>query len=61
MPTPHTYTDPDNPGLTGSAIAQPAYMADNNKECRLVQDQLGADQAMIKYCRGSNGRWEVDR
>ena len=60
MPTPRTYSDPDNPSLAGTAIAQPGYIADNNKECRVVQDQLGADQAMVKYCRGGNGKWEIE-
>ena len=60
QPTPHMYTDPENPSLTGTAVAQPAYMADNNKECRVVQDQLGADQAMVKYCRAPGGMWAVE-
>jgi hypothetical protein len=60
MPTPHMYTDPENPSLTGTAVAQPAFMADNNKECRVVQDQLGADQALVKYCRAPGGMWAVE-
>jgi hypothetical protein len=60
MPTPHMYSDPDNASLTGTAIAQPAFMADNNKECRVVQDQLGADQSLVKYCRTPGGMWAVE-
>ena len=56
---PHTYADPDNPSLTGSAVAQPALVEGDN-ECRIVEDQLGGDQALVKYCRKPpDGRWSV--
>jgi hypothetical protein len=56
---PHTYSDPENSTLTGTAVAQPALVEGDN-ECRIVEDQLGADQALVKYCRKPpSGRWSV--
>ena len=56
---PHTYVDPDNPGLSGTTVAQPA-LVEGESECRIVEDQLGDDQALVKYCRKlPDGRWSV--
>jgi hypothetical protein len=56
---PHTYADPENPQLQGTVIAQPAQI-EGEQECRVVEDQLGGDQALVKYCRsGPNGKWAV--
>ena len=58
-PTAHTYSDPENAGLRGSAVAQPPII-EGNKECRVVQDQLGTDQALVKYCRTPGKEWSVE-
>ena len=56
---PHTYADPDNPSLQGTAVAQPTFVQ-GNEECRIVEDHLAADSALIKYCRTPpNGMWSV--
>ena len=55
---PHTYTDPENTSLTGTATAQPSVV-EGDQECRIVQDQLAADSALIKYCRPPGGTWSV--
>jgi hypothetical protein len=55
---PHTYADPDNPALTGTAAAQPAFVQGTD-ECRIVEDRLGGDQAFVKYCRAPGGMWAV--
>ena len=55
---PHTYADPEAPALKGTATAQPAF-TDGNEECRIVEDQLAPDQALIKYCRQPGGMWAV--
>jgi hypothetical protein len=56
---PHTYADPDNPSLQGTAVAQPTFVQ-GNEECRIVEDHLAADQALIKYCRTPpDGMWGV--
>jgi len=55
---PHSYADPDNPALHGTATPQAAFM-DGDQECRIVEDQLAPDQALVKYCRGPNGMWAV--
>jgi hypothetical protein len=43
----------------GSAISQPPAI-EGNKECRVVQDTLGADQALVKYCRTPGKDWAVE-
>ncbi len=53
---PHTYADPDNPSLTGTATAQPTFVQ-GNEECRIVQDRLATDEALVKYCRTPGGMW----
>jgi hypothetical protein len=55
---PHTYADPDNAQLRGVATAQPTFV-EGNEECRLVQDRLAPDEALVKYCRPPNGMWAV--
>jgi hypothetical protein len=55
---PHTYADPENTALRGTATPQPAF-TENNQECRIVEDQLAPDQALVKYCRTPNGMWAV--
>jgi hypothetical protein len=55
---PHTYADPDNAALTGTATAQPLFVQGND-ECRIVEDRLGGDQAFVKYCRAPGGMWAV--
>jgi len=55
---PHTYADPDNPSLKGTATPQPTFV-EGDQECRIVEDQLASDQALIKYCRPPNGTWTV--
>jgi hypothetical protein len=55
---PHTYVDPDNAALTGTATAQPAFVQGND-ECRIVEDRLGGDEAFVKYCRAPGGMWAV--
>ena len=55
---PHSYADPDNPALQGTATPQAAFM-DGDQECRIVEDHLAADAALVKYCRGANGMWMV--
>ena len=55
---PHSYADPDNPALQGTATPQAAFM-DGDQECRIVEDHLAADAALVKYCRGANGMWTV--
>ena len=45
---PHSYADPDNPALTGTVSAQPTFVQ-GNEECRIVQDRLAADEALVKY------------
>jgi hypothetical protein len=55
---PHSYADPDNPALRGTATPQAAFM-DGDQECRIVEDHLAADAALVKYCRGANGMWMV--
>jgi hypothetical protein len=58
MPTPHAYADPDNSSVKGEAIAQPTFVQ-GDEECRIVEDQIAPDQALIKYCRPPNGKWSV--
>lgn len=57
-----TYVDPDRPGVTGRATAQPAY-AEGNQECRTVEDMLSdgtaTDTALVKYCRVPPGEWKA--
>ena len=55
---PHSYADPENQQLKGTATPQAAFM-DGDQECRIVEDQLAADQALVKYCRNANGMWMV--
>ena len=55
---PHTYADPDNATLTGTATAQPVFVQGND-ECRIVEDRLGGDEAFVKYCRPPGGMWTV--
>ena len=55
---PHTYADPDNPALTGTVSAQPTFVQ-GNEECRIVQDRLSTDEALLKYCRPPGGMWSV--
>ena len=55
---PHTYADPDTPALKGTVTPQATFM-DGNEECRIVEDQLAPDQALVKYCRGANCMWAV--
>jgi hypothetical protein len=55
---PHTYADPENPSLTGTVTAQPTFVQ-GNEECRIVQDKLAADEALVKYCRPPGGMWSV--
>jgi hypothetical protein len=55
---PHTYVDPDNPSVTGTATAQPTFVQ-GDEECRIVEDHLPPDQAYVKYCRPPNGMWSV--
>jgi hypothetical protein len=55
---PHTYADPENPGLTGTATAQPTFVQ-GNEECRIVEDRLSTDEALVKYCRAPGGMWAV--
>lgn len=55
---PHTYADPENPALTGTATAQPTFVQ-GNEECRIVEDRLSTDEAFVKYCRAPGGMWAV--
>ena len=55
---PHTYADPENPSLTGTVTAQPTFVQ-GNEECRIVQDRLATDEALVKYCRTPGGMWAV--
>lgn len=55
---PHTYSDPESPSLSGTATAQPSF-AEGKEECRIVEDRLGSDSALVKYCRPPNGKWSV--
>jgi hypothetical protein len=55
---PHAYADPDNAALQGTATPQAAFM-DGDQECRIVEDHLAADTALVKYCRNANGMWMV--
>jgi surface antigen len=55
---PHTYADPENPSVQGTVSAMPVFK-DGERECRIAEDQYGGDQALIKYCRGSDGKWKV--
>ena len=55
---PHTYADPDNATLKGTVTPQAAFN-EGDQECRVVQDQLAADEALIKYCKSPNGTWAV--
>ena len=55
---PHTYADPENAALKGTVTPQAAFN-EGDQECRVVQDQLAADEALIKYCKSSNGTWAV--
>lgn len=55
---PHAYADPENPTLTGTATPQAVFM-EGDQECRIVEDQLATDQALVKYCRPPNGMWTV--
>jgi hypothetical protein len=55
---PHSYADPDNATLQGTATPQAAFM-DGDQECRIVEDHLATDTALVKYCRGANGMWAV--
>jgi hypothetical protein len=59
-PTSRNYADPETPSLQGVITAQPAVV-DDDQECRIVQDQLGADEALMKYCKGSDGKWKAKR
>ncbi len=56
--SPHTYADPDNPTLTGTATAQPTFVQ-GDQECRIVEDRLATDEALVKYCRPPGGMWAV--
>jgi hypothetical protein len=60
--TPHTYADPDNPSVTGTAVAQPT-LVEGNQECRIVEDRIAPDEALVKYCRPADGsgKWAVKR
>jgi len=55
---PHTYADPEAPALKGTVTPQASFM-EGQEECRIVEDQLAPDQALVKYCRGTNGMWAV--
>lgn len=56
---PHSYTDPEQPSLQGTIVAKPPEI-EGDEECRVVEDQLGSDQALVKYCRtGPTGKWNV--
>jgi hypothetical protein len=57
-PTPHTYTDPDVPSLSGIVVAE-RQIVQGDLECRVVQDRLGNDEAVVKYCRSPGGAWTV--
>ncbi len=57
-PTPYAYVDPDTPSLQGVVVAQPAVVQ-GDQECRVIQDRLAGDEALVKYCKGSNGAWAV--
>ena len=56
---PRVYKDPDNPQLQGRVTPQPAF-TDGNDECRIVEDQLAPDEALVKYCRTPpSDKWMV--
>lgn len=55
---PRPYADPDSPTLAGTVTPQPSII-DGDRECRVVQDHLPPDQALIRYCRKGTGPWEV--
>lgn len=55
---PRAYADPDSPTLAGTVTPQPSII-DGDRECRVVQDHLPPDQALIRYCRKGTGPWEV--
>lgn len=55
---PHTYADPENPALTGTVAAQPTFVQ-GAEECRIVEDRLSMDEALVKYCRPPGGMWTV--
>lgn len=55
---PRAYADPDSPTLAGTVTPQPSVI-DGDRECRVVQDHLPPDQALIRYCRKGAGPWEV--
>lgn len=55
---PHSYVDPENPELAGTVVPQPITV-EGDEECRVVEDRLGSDAALIKYCRSPGGAWEV--
>jgi hypothetical protein len=55
---PHSYADPENPALTGTVAAQPTFVQ-GSEECRIVEDRLSTDEALIKYCRPPGGMWTV--
>jgi hypothetical protein len=58
---PHAYSDPENPTLTGSVVAQPAHVEDDG-ECRVVEDRLAEETALVKYCRkGPGAEWKVKK
>ena len=57
-PTPRTYADPETPSLQGIVTAQPAVL-EGDQECRIIQDHLGEDEALVKYCKSPNGAWAV--
>jgi len=55
---PHTYADPEAPALKGTVTPQASFM-EGQEECRIVEDQLAPDEALVKYCKGANGMWMV--
>ncbi len=58
--TPHSYTDPEDSSLNGVAKAQPMYV-DGERECRVVEDQLGTDQSLVTYCRKPGEEWKLKK
>lgn len=58
---PHAYADPDNASLQGTVVAQPAHV-EGDGECRVVEDRLAEETALVKYCRTPPaGEWKLKR
>lgn len=54
----HTYVDPEDPQLQGTVVARPSVI-EGDEECTVMEDRLGGDVALIKYCREMGGPWKV--